>query len=266
MIAELVDNTLNLATGRLISLLRRHVPELVSSLHLIGSAADGDFRPRSSDLDFVAVLSRPASDDDIEALVIVHRIYASDPTLPALDGIWVTEAELVAGPDAGGDGPTTRDNQFLRSARGNRNPVTSTMLRQGALMIAGEIDRSGLWHDPARLASWTLENVETYWTRWHARASRPLRRHGLAMLGRAAPMWGVLGISRLHYTLATGRIASKSAAGGARPGQLRTSLAPDHRGVPAHPPRQAWFILRQFLRTPPRRSGFRRHGHPHNPG
>ncbi len=33
------------------------------------------------------------------------------------------------------------------------------------------------------------------------------------MLGSAAPMWGVLGISRLHYTLATGRIASKAAAG-----------------------------------------------------
>ena len=33
------------------------------------------------------------------------------------------------------------------------------------------------------------------------------------MLGRALPMWGVLGISRLAYTRATGQIASKSAAG-----------------------------------------------------
>jgi hypothetical protein len=189
------------------------MPDRVTSLHLVGSAADGDFRPGTSDLDFVAVLSHPASEDDIEALVIVHRIYASDPTLPALDGIWVTEAELVAGPDAGGEGPATRDNQFLRSTAANRNPVTWEMLREGALTIAGEIDRSALWHDPARLASWTLENVEAYWAPWQARASKLLSSLGLAMLGRAAPMWGVLGISRLHYTLATGRIASKSAAG-----------------------------------------------------
>ena len=33
------------------------------------------------------------------------------------------------------------------------------------------------------------------------------------MLGRTAPMWGVLGISRLAYTKVTGEIASKSAAG-----------------------------------------------------
>ena len=33
------------------------------------------------------------------------------------------------------------------------------------------------------------------------------------MLGTALPMWGVLGISRLHFTLSTGEIASKTAAG-----------------------------------------------------
>jgi hypothetical protein len=37
---------------------------------------------------------------------------------------------------------------------------------------------------------------------------------GLAMLGRATPMWGVLGIARQHYTVSTGEIASKSTAGG----------------------------------------------------
>ena len=189
------------------------MPELVSSLHLVGSAADGDFRPGSSDLDFVAILSHPATDDEIEALVILHRAYSSDPTLPALDGIWVTEAELAEGPDTCRDGPTSHDNQFLEAARGNRNPVTWAMLRESALTVAGKTDRSALWHDPARLASWTLGNVESYWARWHTRASKPLSQSGLAMLGRAASMWGVLGISRLHYTLATRRIASKSAAG-----------------------------------------------------
>ncbi|MHB1101339.1 MAG: nucleotidyltransferase domain-containing protein [Devosia sp.] len=213
MIAEEADKIVALATGRFAGLLRRYVPDLVSSLHLIGSAADGDFRPGRSDLDFVAVLAHPATEDEIEALVILHRTFASDPTLPALDGIWVTEADLAAGPDACGDGPSSHDNQFLELARGNRNPVTWTMLRQNGVILAGELDCATLWHDPARLASWALENVERYWVPWHARASNFLSAPSLAMLGGGAPMGGVLGISRLHDTLGTGGVVSKFAAG-----------------------------------------------------
>lgn len=213
MIAGLADDNVDLAARQLTKLLRRHVPELVTGLHLIGSAVDGDFRSGHSDLDFVAVLSHPATGDEIEALVIVHRLYASDPTLPALDGIWVTAEELAAGPDACSDGPTSRCNQFLASARGNRNPITWEMLRLGAVTVIGELDRSTLWHDPERLASWTRQNVESFWVPWQVRASKLLSISGLRMLGAAMPMWGVLGISRQRYTLATGKVASKSAAG-----------------------------------------------------
>lgn len=202
------------AAGELVRLLQRHVPGLVASLHIIGSAADGDFRPGRSDLDFVAVLARPATVGDLEALTIVHRLYASDLTFPLLDGIWVTHVELAAGPDAAADGPTTHAGNFVEQGRGNRNPITWLALRQQPLTVFGEPpDRTALWHDPERLAAWTCENVESYWTGWLARARNPFSWPGLRMLGPAAPMWGVLGISRLHYTLATGRIASKTAAG-----------------------------------------------------
>lgn len=204
-----IDLAVRIFTG----LLQRHVPGLVSGLHMVGSAVLGDFRPGRSDLDFVASLSRPASDADVEALVIVHRLYASDPTLAPLDGIWVTEADLTAGPDATPDGLTTRGNEVLAVARGNRNPVTWLMLSDHSLSVLGALDRSRIWHDPARLASWTRENAETYWARWLARSSSLLSRRGLALLGDAAIESGVLGVSRLHRTLAKGGIVSKLAAG-----------------------------------------------------
>jgi hypothetical protein len=200
--------TIDLATGHFVSLLRRNTADLVIGLHLIGSIADGDFRPAMSDLDFVAVLSRPLTDEDAEALVLLHRSYRTDPTLPSLDGIWLTQAELSAGPDAIADGPTSQQGDFVIAARGNRNPITWYSL-PAAVTLIGELDRGALWRDDDRLVSWVRDNAATYWRRWLAQAS------GLspAMLGRAAPMWGVLGISRLAYTKATGRIASKSAAG-----------------------------------------------------
>lgn len=204
---------IDLAVGVFLGQLQRHVPGLVSGLHLVGSIALGDFHPGRSDLDFVAVLDHPATDDEIEALVIQHRLYASDPTLPPLDGIWVTGPELAAGPDVAADGPTTQAGQLLGRARGNRNPVTWYMLAEASVTVLGARDRPRLWRDPVRLAGWTRDNVESYWVPWHARASNLLSGPGLAMLGGRTPAWGVLGISRLHYTLATGRITSKAGAG-----------------------------------------------------
>jgi hypothetical protein len=200
--------TIDLATGHFVALLQRNTGDLIAGLHLTGSIADGDFRPGKSDLDFVAVLSRPLTDEEVEALVLVHRSYRTDPTLPRLDGIWLTELELRAGPDAIGAGPTSQQGDFVIEARGNRNPVTWHALLDAVTLI-GELDRTTLWHDPERLVNWVRDNAATYWRNWLAGAS------GLspAMLGRAAPMWGVLGISRLAYTRATGEIASKSAAG-----------------------------------------------------
>lgn len=209
MLAAGAASTIDLATGHFVSLLQRNAGDLVAGLHLIGSIADGDFRPDRSDLDFVAVLSHPLTAEDAEALVLVHRSYRTDPTLPRLDGIWVTAAELDTGPDAIGDGPTSQQGDFVIAARGNRNPVTWHALPE-AITVIGELDRAALWQDRERLIGWVRDNADTYWRRWlrHASGFTP------AMLGRAAPMWGVLGISRLAYTKATGAIASKSAAGG----------------------------------------------------
>ncbi len=154
------------------------------------------------------MLSRPLTDEDAEALVLLHRSYRTDPTLPRLDGIWLTETELRAGPDAVGDGPTSQQGDFVIEARGNRNPVTWHALPDAVTLI-GRLDRETLWQDRERLVGWVGDNAATYWRNWLAHAS------GIApaMLGRAAPMWGILGISRLAYTKATGAIASKSAAG-----------------------------------------------------
>lgn len=207
------QSEIDLASSTVLALLDRHMPSLLQSFNLVGSAVDGDFQVGRSDLDFVAVLKRPLSEADVEGLVVVHRLYASDPTLPLLDGIWVAEDELIAGPDKAAEGPSTRDGLFLAHAQGNRNPVTWLALADQPRTVAGALDRTNIWRDPARLLSWTRENVESYWVPWHARSGRLLSGAGLALLRPANAMWGVLGISRLHYTVATGRIASKSEAG-----------------------------------------------------
>lgn len=207
------QSEIDLAADRFSTLLHRHLPDLLLSLNLVGSAVNGDFRPGRSDLDFVAVSRHAPADDELEGLSIVHRLYASDPTLPTIDGIWVTSDDLAAGPDNAAAGPATRDGAFLARAEGNRNPVTWFDLHDRSRAVLGTLDRDAIWHDPLRLVEWTRGNVEDYWVRWHAQSSRLLSSRGLAMLGRQAPAWGVLGISRIHATVSSGQILSKSEAG-----------------------------------------------------
>jgi len=70
-----------------------------------------------------------------------------------------------------------------------------------------------IWADPQALAAWTLGNLDGYWRRLLDRASRMRSRWGLATLTPYAAVWVVTGMSRLHYTLATGEITSKEGAG-----------------------------------------------------
>ncbi|HEY9010965.1 MAG TPA: aminoglycoside adenylyltransferase domain-containing protein [Devosia sp.] len=213
MADDAAKSIVDLAAATLTELIRRYCPDLIIGFHLTGSIAEGDFWPGRSDLDFVAVLSRPLTEADSEALTILHRTYGSDPTFPLLDGIWLTESELAAGPDSLGKGPTSHDGVFLEQAVGNRNPVTWFELKR-SIPVIGALDKDALWHDAERLKSWVKQNAASYWRGWLADAERPWTARGFGMFGRAMPSWGVLGISRQHYTLATGEVASKSTAGG----------------------------------------------------
>jgi hypothetical protein len=70
-----------------------------------------------------------------------------------------------------------------------------------------------LWSDPVALAAWTDQNLDRYWRRMLDPGSWLTRRGGVAGLTEYACEWCVLGVSRLHYTLATGNITSKAGGG-----------------------------------------------------
>ena len=93
------------------------------------------------------------------------------------------------------------------------NPVTwHTLARHGLALRGPEPDRLEIRVDSAELHAWTLENLGGYWSRWVERARRPGVR-AVRPFPRRYAAYGVLGVSRLHYTLATGEIAGKVQAG-----------------------------------------------------
>ena len=170
------------------------VPGLVEGLYLVGSVALDDYRPGASDVDFVAVTAARPDPRIRAALGRVHRRLARRPRF---EGVYVTWSELAADPASAG-----------------RDPVTWHTLAGHGLGVRGpERSSVAVWTDEAALAAWCRTNLDSYWRRWHRQASLPLSRRSLACLRSWGPAWAVLGVSRLHYTIATGRITSKYGAG-----------------------------------------------------
>ena len=189
-------------------------PGLIEALYLVGSAAMDDFRPSISDVDFVAVGRSRPDQVELAALSEAHARLADDPSIPELDGIYVTWDDLRAGPLAVPDGPCVKRGRLFAAACHERHPATWSMLGASAVTVRGPLCAGTLiWRDPAHLEAWILRTIETVWRPWLRQASERQSADSEAALEATTVERAALGMCRLHYTLATGSVPSKSDAG-----------------------------------------------------
>ena len=191
----------------------REAPRLVDGFYLIGSVALGEFRPRTSDVDFVAVTDAPLGTTALDALARAHARLRTRLPRPHLDGIYTTWDDLARNP-ALRRGPHCALGRFHADAQGPGDPVTWHTLASHGVACRGPSPADvRIWTDARALAAWTQENLDTYWRRLLGRAASPLDAWFAASHMAYGAVWIVLGTSRLHYTLATNDVCSKEAAG-----------------------------------------------------
>jgi aminoglycoside adenylyltransferase-like protein/nucleotidyltransferase-like protein len=189
-------------------------PGLVEGLYLTGSVALGEFRPHTSDIDFVAVTARRPDNAALAALRRAHSRLRKRWPKPCFDGLYVTWDELAHDSSLAGRGPYSYEGRFRSRGGGPGDPVTwQTVARHGVRCRGPKPTDLNIRIDADRLAQWTLHNFDAYWRQLLNRASRFPHPQSLIALTSWGAAWIVLGVSRLHYTLATGEICSKEAAG-----------------------------------------------------
>ncbi|MFB6888514.1 nucleotidyltransferase domain-containing protein [Kitasatospora sp. NPDC056327] len=189
-------------------------PGLVEGLYVVGSTALGDFHPARSDIDFVAVSADPVTAAQLVGLERAHARLAARYPGPVFDGPYLTWHELAGPPAQAAPGPHVSGGALRRRVRTDRTPVLwHTLAQHGVTLCGPRAQELMIDTDRAELAAWTVANLEEFWRPWLRRSSRLASRPGLACLNGWEPARGVLGVSRQHYTLATGRIASKRGAG-----------------------------------------------------
>jgi hypothetical protein len=195
--------------------LDERLPGVVEALYLVGSVALGDYRPGMSDVDFVAIASRPLGPSDRAALAAVHGELA-EVSATHYDGCYVNRARLATLPVGGEEAPHSVEGEF-RATDGcaQLNPVTWMELRQCGVALRGPA-AAAMVAAPADavVRSWLLDNLQTYWLDIAALRETAVAGKDDREPFEAGPvLWGTLGPPRLHYTLAQGSIVSKTEAG-----------------------------------------------------
>jgi hypothetical protein len=189
-------------------------PGVVEGLYLTGSTALGEFRPHTSDIDFLAVTSNPPNGRAVWALGRAHARLRNRCRGTFFDGRYVTWDELAHDPLQASPGPYCYEGRFRPRGRGNCDPVTWHTVANHGVRCRGPAPADlDIWTDPAGLACWTLNNFDRYWRPLLRRASRFPDPWSIIAFTSYGAAWVVLGVCRLHFTLATGKIGSKEEAG-----------------------------------------------------
>jgi hypothetical protein len=204
----LVDDYLALVDARL--------PGIIQGLYLVGSIALDDFQPGTSDVDFVALSTEALDETALDRLEEIHAQLRVEPGRPSYDGLYLRWEHLSGPPELAQPPPFHLGGQFNRhEAAFEANPAVWKLLGDRGVAVRGpEPHALQVQTDRKDLASWTLDNLNSYWAGLVDRAHQVLAARAEDELFDAeVPVWGVLGIPRLHATLVTGEIVSKSGAG-----------------------------------------------------
>jgi Domain of unknown function (DUF4111)/Nucleotidyltransferase domain len=190
------------------------LPGRIEGLYLVGSTALGDYTPGQSDVDFVTVTGELLTTEERERLRSLHAELLDAVARPFFDGIYVTWEHLQQNPATLQDVPFTLEGTFEPTSGFEANPSTWLTLARYPLAVRGRAAPS-VWHDRTAIRQWNLDNLNSYW--------RGLVQQGRSAASRVRSMvndeamngivqWCVPGVARLHYTIVTGDITSKSGA------------------------------------------------------
>jgi Domain of unknown function (DUF4111) len=191
-------------------LLAQSVPDLTEACYLHGSIALNAFNERLSDIDFVTVLRRRPTPQDIIHLKTSHQILSTTYPNWTLDGSYLQWNDLGRLPDAIAPSPYVADGVFHPQGYRDINLVTWWVLKHYGIAILGPSPQALIftvsWDE---LVARMHDNLNSYWRSW---TRSPIRLSQL--LTDYSVQWSVLGVLRLWYAFCENEITSKTGAGG----------------------------------------------------
>ncbi|MDZ5472979.1 nucleotidyltransferase domain-containing protein [Bacillus sp. 31A1R] len=198
-----------------LKLLETKLPNFLESYYLFGSIALGSFNEGHSDIDFMIVTYREPTEKDLQTLKEIHsELNKGFPSIH-LDGIYLTNKQLENLGDNQFQTPYFNEGQYIGNKQLNKNHIDFFQLKKYGLVIKGkEIKAYSFEVDWDVLSANIVQNLNEYWLHWRLKAGKKFSLNYLSMLFQLESIeWGVLGVTRLYYSLREKDITSKIGAG-----------------------------------------------------
>lgn len=189
-------------------------PSAIAGVYLVGSTALGDYRPGQSDLDILTLTQRPLSDVELDALDRMHQSLEKG-TQPHFDAEYAPQDCVGRPPKEEAPGHAhVVDGQFHRGPHGLEFVLWATLDQCGIRLRGPEARTWNAAPDAAELRAWNLGNLESYWRANFGQHVRDMlaAREPDSELSTDVVVWIATGPGRLHRTIATGEIISKTAS------------------------------------------------------
>jgi hypothetical protein len=202
------------ALGTYLEIVDSTVPGLVEGLYVVGSYALDDWQPGRSDIDIVAVLAEPATDEDFGGLRTAHALLNEHQPRPYINGPYVAWSDLLSAPATGLHRPWMLDGELHHDGDSFEiNPITwYTLATYGVTVRGPAAEKLNIWHEVEDRVRFVIDNLSTY---WHQLAESVVEacEQPDSSFDLASFEWCALGALRLHYTAFTGDVTSKRGAG-----------------------------------------------------
>ena len=237
----------NAILHRLLVAVQAILGERLVAMYLHGSLATGDFKPHTSDVDFLVVTAGELLAETVSALAEMHaRLAAGDPRWgPELEGSYVPRHALRRYDPADAMYPHIERGGQLRVEQHESDWVIQRyILRKWGVVLVGPAPETLI--DPISPPALRQAMLDLFHGWWAPMLGDPVR---LRRAGYRA--YAILTMCRILYTLEHGAIVSKPAAArwaqakhGARWGSVVASAAAWREGAPLAPLDEALAFIR----------------------
>ncbi len=203
-IPELIRPTLQ----EYLSLVDHQIPDLMKAFYVEGSIALGGFNQQFSDIDFVALLSRPPTRTEFAALRNIHKVIGKKYPRWKMSGSYLQSDDLGCGNNRI-EANSCYEGRLRPQGQFDWNWVAGWILKNHGIAIIGpEPQALPVTIDWNQLIQRMSENLNSYWAGWTRRPDAIIR-----MTFDWGIQWAVLGILRQFYSFRENTITTKTKAG-----------------------------------------------------